>query len=445
MKKIIRNICMALVMALSFSIFSLPAAAAQGARYELPFDANAKSYILVSLDTDEVIFEKNSDKQYVPASLTKLLTAYTVMKYVDDLDGTMVTAPRYIYDELYGMGGSTADIRRGETLSVRDLLYALMLPSANEAASILADYVGGGSIENFCMMMNNEAKKLGCTNTNFTNAHGLFTDNHYTSAYDMYLIAKACYETPGFMEIVTTDTYQLPDVERYNYLGGWFIRSTVRMQRRTSPYYRSYVKGMKTGSLPEIGHNFVSSCQKDGENYILVVIGADTAEEKSAAFTTTADIMDHFFDAYSLRSANSLTYPVTDVTLKYAKDTDTLLLYADNEVMSVLPDDADESSFQKVYNLPEAVGAPIESGDVIGTVDYYLAGQKVGTSNLVSHDTVERSMIMFLAGKLQEALSSLYFRVVLAVTASLIVIYLIFVYIRFKKHEKMQKVHRNRR
>ncbi len=445
MKKICRIISVAMAVVLSLSVFTVSAAAEGEARYELPFEANAKSYILVSLDTDEIIFEKNSDEQYIPASLTKMLTAYTVMKYVDDLDGTMVTAPRYIYDELYGYNGSTADIRRGETLSVRDLLYALMLPSANEAASILADYVGNGSIENFCMMMNNEAKKLGCENTNFTNAHGLFTDNHYTSAYDMYLIAKACYNTPGFMDIVTTDTYQLPDVERYEYLGGWFIRSTVRMQRRTSPYYRSYIRGMKTGSLPEIGHNFVTVCQKDGENYILVVIGASTAEEKSAAFTTTATIMDYFFDAYSLRSANTLTYPVTDVTLKYAKDTDTLLLYADNEVMSVLPDDADETSFRKVYNLPEYVGAPVEAGDVIGTVDYYLAGQKVGTSQLVSHDTVERSMIMFLAGKLQEAFSSLYFRVVVAVSVCLVIIYIIYTYIQFKKHEKMQKVHRNRR
>ncbi len=444
MKKFLKSICVTLSMVIAFSIFTLPARAARQARYDLPFEPNAQAYVLVSLDTGEVLFEKNSDKQLIPASLTKLLTAYTVMKYVDDLDGTMVSAPRYIYDELFGHNSSTADIRQGETLSVRDLLYALLLPSANEAASILADYVGKGSIENFCMMMNNEAKKLGCTNTNFTNAHGLFFDNHYTSAYDMYLIAKACYETPGFMDIATTVTYELPQINS-RYPNGWFIQSTVRMQSRTSPYYRSYIRGMKTGSLPEIGHNFVSTSRKNGENYILVVMGASTDKEKSAAFTTTAEIMDFFFENYSLRSANSLTYPVTDVKLKYAKDTDTLLLYADNEVMSILPNDADESSFQKVYNLPESVGAPINSGDVIGTVDYYLAGQLVGTSQLVSHDTIERSMVMFIAGKLQEAFTSLYFRVVVAVSLVLVAIYIIFVYIKFRKHEKMQKVHRGRR
>ena len=193
-------------------------------------------------------------------------------------------------------------------------------------------------------------------------------------------------------------------------------------------------------------NNFVCVCQKNGENYILVVIGAEfSGGESRPAMVTTADIMDYFFDSYSLRSANTLSFPVTEVSLKYSSDADTLLLYADTEVMSILPNDADESSFRKVYNLPESVGAPINAGDVIGTVDYYLAGQKVGTSQLISHDTVERSTVMYLVGKFQEAYQSLYFRVVLAVTFTLVVIYLIYTYLQFKKHEKMQKVHRSRR
>ncbi len=441
MKKIFRIFSVTLVFVLCFSFVQLPASAA--ARYELPFDVNARAYLLASLDTGEIIFEKNAHEQYDPASLTKLLTAYTVYQYVEDFDGTMVTAPRYVYDELYGLNSSTADIRQNEVLSVRDLMYAMLLPSANEAASILADYVGNGDITNFCMMMNNEAKKLGCKNTNFTNAHGLFTDDHYTSAYDMYLIAKACYNLPGFMDIVTTNTYQMP--ANLKHTSPYYIQNTNKMQNKAySDYYRSYIKGMKTGTLDY--NNFVTVCQQNGENYILVVIGADfTGSETRPAFITTQEIMDYFFDSYSLRSANTLNFPVTEVKVRYSADADTVLLYADTEVMSILPNDADESSFQKVYNLPESVGAPIEAGDVIGTVDYYLAGQKVGTSQLVSHDTVERSMIMFLVGKFQEAYQSLYFRVVLAVSFTLIAVCWIIAYLQFRKQEKMQKVHRRRR
>lgn len=444
MKKFLKPF--SILLSFMFVILTLarPVQAASGARYELPFEVNAQSYLLVSLDTGEVIFEKNSRERYIPASLTKLLTAYTVYQYVEDLDGTMISAPRYVYDELYGLNGSTADIRQGETLSARQLLYALLLPSSNEAANILADYVGNGSIPNFCMMMNNEARKLGCANTNFTNAHGLFTDNHYTCAWDMYLIAKACYETPGFMDIVTTTTYQLPANSQH--ASPYYIQSTISMQNRSSSYYRSYVKGMKTGSLDEIGHNFVTVCQQDGQSYILVVIGAAKSESDSKpAFTSAARIMDYFFENYSLRSANRLEYPITEIELKYSSDADRLLLYPDTQVMAVLPNDVDESSFQKVYNLPESVGAPIKSGDVIGTVDYYLAGQKVGTSQLVSHDDMDRNIVLFLVGKFQEAYQSLYFRVVLCVSGLMAAGYVTYVYVQRKKHDKMRKVHRGRR
>ncbi|MEG1862006.1 MAG: hypothetical protein RR198_00210, partial [Oscillospiraceae bacterium] len=261
---------------------------------------------------------------------------------------------------------------------------------------------------------------------------------------------KACYETPGFMEIATTNTYQMPS--NLKHTNPYYIQSTVKMQNKAFPsYYRSYVKGIKTGSLDEAGHNFVTVCEKNGEKYILVVMGVEytnpdgSARSNSPAFEVTAQIMDYFFDNYTLKSANSLTSPVMEVPLKYAKDTDTLLLYSDNEVMSVLPNDVDESSFQKVYNLPEFAGAPIKAGDVIGTVDYFLAGQKVGTSQLVSKTDIKRSPLMFVMEKIQEAFRSLYAKVVVAVTAVLIIIYIAYAYNRYKKYEKIQKVHRKRR
>lgn len=112
MKKLLKifNVVLAMIMCLSLFTFSASAASKTEARYSLPFDVNAEAYVLVSLDTGEVIFEKNSNQQYIPASLTKLLTVYTAYQYIDDLDNTMITAPAYIYDELFGMGGSTADI-----------------------------------------------------------------------------------------------------------------------------------------------------------------------------------------------------------------------------------------------------------------------------------------------------------------------------------------------
>lgn len=421
-----------------------PATSKVTARYELPFELNVASYILVSLDTGEVIFEKNSDKPLIPASLTKLLTSYVAMKYTEDLDGTTVTARQTVFDEIYGYNGSTADIRKGETLSMRQLLYAMLLPSANEAAGMVADHIGKGSKSNFYMLMNTEAKKLGALNTNFTNAHGLFTDNHYTTAYDMYLIGKACYEMPGFMDIATTTMYQMPANTRHD--APYNILTTIKMQNKSSPFYRSYVKGLKTGSLPEAGSNFVTVCQKNGESYLLVVMGAftdgSTLTSESPHFEATAKIMDYFFGEFSLKPANSLDAPVTEVKLKYAKDTDSLLLYPKEAVYSVLPNSAEENSFQKIYNIPKEVSAPVKAGDSIGTVSYYIADSLVGTTDLVCAEDYDRDFIIFLIEKFKEALHSLYFKVVIIVTLVLILSFIIFQIYLGKKYEKMQKIHR---
>jgi len=449
MKKTFKILLAAAVMLVSGITAPLSAAAAESARYELPFDPIAESYLLVSLDTGEVVFEKNAHVQRTPASLTKMLTTYVAMKYTDDLDATTVTQTTRHTDELYGMNSSTADIRNGETLTMRQLLYAMMLPSGNEAANMVADHIGNGSRSNFCMLMNTEAKRIGCTDTNFSNPHGLFSDNHYTTAWDMYLIAKACYETPGFMDIATTVHYYLPANTRH--AEKYLISSTILMQNKGYPsLYRDYVQGMKTGSTEEAGRNFVTVCEADGERYILVVMGApyyrdDGSKYTTAAFEAAAQIMDHFFSEYSLKPANGLEAPVTEVALRYVKDRDNLLLYPAGEIYSVLPNNVDESAFQKVFNVPEQVYAPINAGDVVGTVSYYIAGDLVGTTDLIAAESFERDTLIFLIEKLQEIATSLYFKVVLVVTAVLVIALVGFRYWLGKRYEKMQKIHRGRK
>ncbi len=419
------------------------------ARYNLPFDLNVASYILVSLDTGEVIFEKDSQVPRTPASLTKLMTSYVALKYVDDLDGTAVTCRTKHTDEVFLMGGSHADIRPGETVSMRNLVYAMLLPSANEAANMVADHIGNGSKSNFYMIMNTEAKRLGCTNTNFSNPHGLFSENHYTTAYDMYLITKACYEMDGFMDYATTASYTMPAAEKH--ANEYLIHSTVLMQRKSYPaYYRDYIRGMKTGSLPEAAHNFATVCEANGEKYVLVVMGAEYTDPEGKkldkpAFDATAAIMDYFFDEYTLKPANNLEAPVTEVKLKYVKEADSLLLYPKAEVYSVLPKDATESSFQKIFNIPEEVSAPINAGDAIGTVSYYIAGDLVGTTELIAAQSYERDFVIYLVEKVMEIITSLYFRVVVVVTIvvfAAIVAYSMYV---AKKQEKMQKIQRSKK
>ena len=148
---------------------------------------------LVNMDTGEAVFQKNADKQLVPASLTKIMTAAILLEqFKDDITAistTYVSGTSACFDELYMTGCSTADIQIGEKVSYKDLLYALMLRSACEAANIIA-YNVAGSLEGFVKMMNDKAAELGCTNTHFTNPHGLFWENHYTTAHDMAIITE---------------------------------------------------------------------------------------------------------------------------------------------------------------------------------------------------------------------------------------------------------------
>jgi len=135
---------------------------------------------------------------------------------------------------------------------------------------------------------------------------------------------------------------------------------------------------------------------------------------------------------------------VSEVPVKYSADADTVLLYADTEVNAILPNEADESSFQKVYHIPESIAAPVHKGQEIGSVDYYLAGRLIGTSLLTSHDDIERSTILFIAGKLSEMVHSLYFRTVIIVGALLIIAIAVSSYRSRKKADRMRKVHRRR-
>ena len=194
---------------LIFSIFSsIPAFANYNTVFENSLKADKKqiyadTYLLVNLDNDTVIFEKNADKRNAPASLTKIITASVVIEKCPDLN-LKIKIDKAPIELLYGTGSSMAGLVPGEELSLKDLLYCLMVRSGNDAANILADYVGNGSIPAFVGMMNDLAKRLGCKDTHFANPHGLDDPNHYTTARDLIKFTKHALTLPHFEEITST-------------------------------------------------------------------------------------------------------------------------------------------------------------------------------------------------------------------------------------------------
>ena len=251
-------------------LFSLAPAGTTYAAGSWPSDISIESDggILIDANSGTVLYGKNIHEPYYPASITKILTAYIIINHCD-LDDT-VTFTHSAVNTLEP-GSSILGARVGDQMSVRDCLYALLLQSANEVANALAEHCSG-SVEAFAELMNEEAKKLGCVDSNFANPSGLNNENHYTSAHDMSLIAKAAFSDPTFLEIDKTLYYDVPAGQLQQYPDGWRYYMHHRMMKKNDSLYYNGIIGGKTGYTSLAGNTLVTCAERDGLKLITVVL-----------------------------------------------------------------------------------------------------------------------------------------------------------------------------
>ena len=412
-------------------IIALPVAA-EGESSTLADNApslTAPAAYVVNLDTNIVVYEKNSETPLSAASLTKLMTTLLLLEnYQDQLDSISLTAPSYVYDLIWeqSTNASSADIRRGETQSLRNLLYAMLLPSGNEAAYIVADYMGGGSIDNFVAMMNDEAKAVGCTGTTFVDPCGL-NPNNITTARDAYLILRALTAYDVFATVVGTPSYDMGTNDRYTTPGTYIIQTTDKLITNSS-YHRDYTKGGKTGSLGE-WQNFAGWHSQDGESYISILLNVPydaDPEGMRPALVETATIMDWVFDTYTIAPALDTTQPITEVRVAYSAQADTVMLYPADNMMTLLPREGGAALTEQVFNVPDQLPAPIKQGDIVGTVTLTIEGETIGTADLIAGSDVSRNQLLYTISRVSLFFSSTYFKVVVILTMLVIGAYLIF-------------------
>ena len=412
-------------------IIALPVAA-EGESSTLADNApslTAPAAYVVNLDTNIVVYEKNSETPLSAASLTKLMTSLLLLEnYQDQLDSISLTAPSYVYDLIWeqSTNASSADIRRGETQSLRNLLYAMLLPSGNEAAYIVADYMGGGSIDNFVAMMNDEAKAVGCTGTTFVDPCGL-NPNNITTARDAYLILRALTAYDVFSTVVGTPSYDMGTNDRYTTPGTYIIQTTDKLITNSS-YHRDYTKGGKTGSLGE-WQNFAGWHSQDGESYISILLNVPydaDPEGMRPALVETATIMDWVFDTYTIAPALDTTQPITEVRVAYSTQADTVMLYPADNMMTLLPREGGAALTEQVFNVPDQLPAPIKQGDIAGTVTLTIEGETIGTADLIAGSDVSRNQLLYTISRVSLFFSSTYFKVVVILTMLVIGAYLIF-------------------
>lgn len=266
--------------------------------YAMPIQTaySQESIYLFNADTGEAIVEQNPDLPRCVASLTKMMTALLVLESGTDLSAS-ITIPDSLTPELQSIRanrGHTIGLQAGETVRRIDMLYAMLLPSANDAASVLASDAAGGDMALFAARMNARASQLGCTATHFTCPHGLYDSGNYSTARDMAKIAQACYANQTYRQIADTPSYQLPAT---NVHPARTITTTNRLLQTGSGYYRSYAHGMKTGFTTQAGRCFVTFAQQDGHTYGLVILGSNTQN----IFREAAELFDWAFTSPELQ------------------------------------------------------------------------------------------------------------------------------------------------
>jgi len=413
------------------------------------FEVNSDYAVLYNVDIDSVVYQKNAEVKTSPAQLAQIMTAILCIENNPDLENTPVVIPENIFSELEGyeqntLYYTTTEFSANEEMTMKDLLYAMLLSSSCEAASTIAYYIGEGDINKFVDMMNDKAKEIGCVNTNFTNPHGMDQEGQYTTAYDMFLITKYAIGLSKFNDIANTYEYSMPATNVHDEQS---LYHTNVMMDTESKYYYEYSKGIKTGNSENAGSCLVSRATKNGSNYILVLMHAPLSERDdngNRIFYHIKDaqaIFDWCLDNFEYKNLLASDEEIKEVKVNYSSGNDYVLLKPKDGYSTLWPNTMDVSSIERVFNIKENVAAPVSKDQVLGTVTLILGGEEIYTTDLVATQDLERSFAKFNMAAAQGFIYSSWFNRALFLSIILTFIY-VGVYI-YRVQSMPKKRHRS--
>lgn len=433
------------IMAVTLTVFSVITAGAVS--NEIDFDTTTESLYLLNLDTDTVVYSKNAEEKRYPASTTKIMTYIVVYENVKDLENTKVTIKEDLLSRLDGTDSSLSGLSeyKGKEMSVMNLLYCMMVSSGNDAALVLADYVGQGDTEKFVDMMNQKAKELGCENTNFVNPHGLHDEQHYTTAVDLAKITKYALTLKYFPEITNTAKFYLQGDEDKP-----LVTTNDMINEDNDKYYYEYARGIKTGTTDEAGYCLVSSAIKDGVTYLCIALDAPCyaedgySELDNAAMTDSKNLYEWAFDNIQMKTIVGEQTGVCETKINYVSNKDTILLTPQYSYATMLPKNLDESKIKIETQCPDVIDAPVQKGDIVGTATISYNGEELTKINLVASETLERSEFIYAMTVAKNIVTSTGFIVAAVIILILFIVYLVFVsrYSKKKKSNVEVKKHR---
>ena len=393
----------------------------QAANLNPGFIPQSKALELVNLDNGDTVYSKNADQKVPQASTTKVMTFIVASELIKDPKNTIATISGDVQAQLPDRSFVTVQLAVGERISALNLMYCMLIPSGNDAAIALAESAAGGNMTQFVQRMNQKAKELGCTGTNYTNVFGKYDKGHYTTAKDLEKIYRYAYTLPYFKEITSSASYTVPAT---NYTAARKLKASNKLMDKTSSYYYQPCTGGKTGTSDESGYCLASTASKDGANYLCIALGAPsvkngTAVTTNGAFEDSRQLYSWAFESLKKKDILSKSKAVANVSVQQAKDKNQqLAVVPASDYSTMLP--ADGSTTTKV-SLPKSIAAPVKKGDKVGTVTVLYNNETLTTVDLVASADVTQYVAFY---------KQQWFKVAVIAVGAVVVVGLIILLIR---------------
>lgn len=334
------------------------------------------SSLLMDSTTGQILYGTNENQKYYPASTTKILTALIALEK-SELDEIVTISKNVPYS--IEKGSSQIYLIPDEKLTMEQLFYALLVESANDAAVAIAEHIAG-SEEDFVKMMNEKAETLGALNSNFTNSHGLHSTQHYTTAYDMVLITREAMKNQIFRKVVMTLQYTIPETNKQQTR---YLYNKNKLIKENSEYYYENCIGIKTGYTNQAKNTIVSGINKDGKELITIVLNANGAE----CYTDTIALLDYGLNNFEWVNLIEKREFVKEILFEDVEDK--LQVIAEDTVKYVKSLD-NTNEIKTILNLNENIDLPVNEGQKLGTISFYLDDDKIGETNLIAENNIKK-------------------------------------------------------
>lgn len=439
MKKML-SVISALIMVVVIMVMSaMPAGAVKNS---IDFKTKTDILYLVNLDTDTVVYSKNSDKKCYPASTTKIMTYIIVTEQVKSLEETKVKIKQEILDQLWGTGSSLSGLENyvDEELSVQQLLHCMMVSSGNDAALVLADHVGKGDVDAFVKLMNEKAKELGCKNTKFANPHGLHDDKQYTTAEDLFKITQYAMTTPYFTEVSNTVEYYIDGDDEEP-----LTTTNLMLNPEYKDYYYEFAKGIKTGTTDEAGKCLVSTALKDNVSYMCIAMKAPCYDkdgnelETNYAIQESKKLYEWAYENVTMRTVLGKDDKVASIKVNYCENAEAVNLIPEYSYATMLSKDIKDSDVKITAQCQEVIDAPVAKGTILGTATVSYKGEQLTKVNLIAAEDIEKSDFLYFKAVAMNILTSKMFTITIGVIVGLFILYVVFVNVFAVRRKKKSK------